>query len=280
MTTLLPVRTAEAPRARRLPSTGTLPETLTDAFARPMRDLRISVTDRCNFRCVYCMPKSVFGRDYAFLEHDELLSFDEITRLAGVAVAHGVHKLRLTGGEPLLRRGIEQLVERLAALRTPEGQPVEIALTTNGSALAVKAAALEGGRPHPGHGVARLARRRGVPVDERRAVPGRPRARRHAGRARCRARTDQGQHGRQARAQRPRGPAHGTALQGLPVHAAVHRVHGRRHVERLAARRGRALCRDHRGHRRRAAARADRRQRRPARPPPDGATSTAAARSA
>ena len=142
MTTLLPVRTADAPRARRLPSSGVLPQTLTDAFARPMRDLRISVTDRCNFRCVYCMPKSVFGRDYAFLEHDELLSFDEITRLAGVAVAHGVRKLRLTGGEPLLRRGIEQLVERLAALRTPEGEPVEIALTTNGSALAVKAAAL------------------------------------------------------------------------------------------------------------------------------------------
>ena len=142
MTTLLPVRTAEAPRARRLPSTGTLPETLTDAFARPMHDLRISVTDRCNFRCVYCMPKSVFGRDYAFLEHDELLSFDEITRLAGVAVAHGVRKLRLTGGEPLRRRGIEQLIERLAALRTPEGEPVEIALTTNGSALAVKAATL------------------------------------------------------------------------------------------------------------------------------------------
>ena len=143
MTTLLPVRTAEVSRARRLPSTGAIPKTLDDAFARPMRDLRISVTDRCNFRCVYCMPKSVFGRDYAFLEHDQLLSFDEIARLAGVAVAHGVHKLRLTGGEPLLRRGIEQLVERLAALRTPEGEPVEIALTTNGSALAVKAAALK-----------------------------------------------------------------------------------------------------------------------------------------
>lgn len=108
-----------------------------------MRDLRISVTDRCNFRCVYCMPRAVFGRDYAFLDHDELLSFEEITRIARVAAAHGVEKLRLTGGEPLLRRGIEELVERLARLRTPDGRPLEIALTTNGSALAVKAGALK-----------------------------------------------------------------------------------------------------------------------------------------
>ncbi len=108
-----------------------------------MRDLRISVTDRCNFRCVYCMPKTVFGRDYAFLDRDELLSFDEITRIARVAAAHGVEKLRLTGGEPLLRRGIEELVEQLAALRTPDGRPLEIALTTNGAALGVKAAALK-----------------------------------------------------------------------------------------------------------------------------------------
>lgn len=115
---------------------------LTDRLDRPLRDLRISVTDRCNFRCVYCMPKEVFGRDYAFLDRDELLSFEEITRIATVAAAHGVQKLRLTGGEPLLRRGIEQLIERLAAIRTPEGEPLDLALTTNGSALAVKAAAL------------------------------------------------------------------------------------------------------------------------------------------
>lgn len=128
---------------RRLPSTGLAPEGLVDRLARPMRDLRISITDRCNFRCVYCMPKAVFGRDYAFLDRDELLSFEEITRIARVAAAHGVEKLRLTGGEPLLRRGIEVLIEQLAELRTPDGRPLEIALTTNGSALAVKAASLK-----------------------------------------------------------------------------------------------------------------------------------------
>ncbi|MEV8219944.1 GTP 3',8-cyclase MoaA [Microbacterium sp. NPDC077391] len=116
---------------------------LTDRLDRPLRDLRISVTDRCNFRCVYCMPKEIFGRDYAFLDRDELLSFEEITRIATVAAAHGVHKLRLTGGEPLLRRGIEQLIEQLAAIRTPEGRPLDLALTTNGSALAMKAGALK-----------------------------------------------------------------------------------------------------------------------------------------
>ena len=136
----LPRPVAENPtRARRLPSTGRL----ADLRDRPLRDLRISVTDRCNFRCVYCMPKTVFGRDYAFLERDELLSFAEITRLARVAAAHGVEKLRLTGGEPLLRRGIEELVASLAELRTPDGRPLEIALTTNGAALAVKAASLK-----------------------------------------------------------------------------------------------------------------------------------------
>ncbi|MGN8026668.1 GTP 3',8-cyclase MoaA [Microbacterium sp. 22242] len=124
--------------ARRLPSTGTL-----DALDRPLRDLRISVTDRCNFRCVYCMPGEVFGRDYAFLERHELLTFEEIERIARAALSQGVRKLRLTGGEPLLRRGIEDLVARLAALRTLDGVKPEIALTTNGSALAVKAEALK-----------------------------------------------------------------------------------------------------------------------------------------
>ncbi|WP_127792701.1 GTP 3',8-cyclase MoaA [Agromyces sp. LHK192] len=121
----------------RLPSSG-----LTDRRGRGLRDLRISITDRCNFRCVYCMPKSVFGRDYAFLDRDELLSFEEITRIARAAAAHGVEKLRLTGGEPLLRRGIEELIAQLAELRTPDGRPLEIALTTNGAALAVKAQSL------------------------------------------------------------------------------------------------------------------------------------------
>lgn len=123
--------------SQQLPSTG-----LRDARARPLRDLRISVTDRCNFRCVYCMPREIFGRDYQFLERDELLSFEEIERLARIAAGLGVTKLRITGGEPLLRRGIEGLISRLATLRTSDGEPLDLALTTNGSALPVKAAAL------------------------------------------------------------------------------------------------------------------------------------------
>ena len=128
--------------ARRLPSTG-MSADVTDRFHRPMRDLRISITDRCNFRCVYCMPKSVFGRDYAFLDRDQLLSFEEITRIARIAAAHGVRKIRLTGGEPLLRRGVEDLISQLAELRRPDGEPLEIALTTNGAALEMKASALK-----------------------------------------------------------------------------------------------------------------------------------------
>ena len=92
---------------------------LTDRKNRPLRDLRISVTDRCNFRCVYCMPKQIFGRDFVFMERDELLTFEEITRLARISVAHGVQKIRLTGGEPLLRKGLEDLVGMLSALKTP-----------------------------------------------------------------------------------------------------------------------------------------------------------------
>jgi cyclic pyranopterin phosphate synthase len=110
---------------------------LVDRLGRPLRDLRISVTDRCNFRCVYCMPKEVFGRGYRFMDRKELLTFEELERIARVFVAHGVRKLRLTGGEPLLRRDIETLVERLAALGP------EVALTTNGSLLAQKARTLK-----------------------------------------------------------------------------------------------------------------------------------------
>jgi cyclic pyranopterin phosphate synthase len=114
-----------------------------DALGRPLRDLRISVTDRCNFRCRYCMPKEIFddGR-HEFLPHASLLTFEEITRLARLFVAAGVHKIRLTGGEPLLRRGLEHLVAMLAPLRTPEGEPLDLTLTTNGSILARKARAL------------------------------------------------------------------------------------------------------------------------------------------
>jgi cyclic pyranopterin phosphate synthase len=116
---------------------------LVDTLNRPLHDLRLSVTDRCNFRCVYCMPKEIFGKDFAFMPRDEMLSFEEMTRLARISVAHGVEKIRLTGGEPLLRKGLEELIGMLAALRTPAGRPVDIALTTNGSALAVKAQALK-----------------------------------------------------------------------------------------------------------------------------------------
>jgi cyclic pyranopterin phosphate synthase len=105
-------------------------ESLFDRRGRSVRDLRISVTDRCNFRCVYCMPREVFGDDYAFLPRRELLSFEEIVRVASLFVARGVRKLRITGGEPLLRKDIERLIEMLARL-----PGVEITLTTNGVLL-------------------------------------------------------------------------------------------------------------------------------------------------
>ncbi|WP_020656818.1 GTP 3',8-cyclase MoaA [Massilia niastensis] len=116
---------------------------LLDARGRPLHDLRISVTDRCNFRCVYCMPKEVFDKDYAYLPHSALLSFEEIARVARLFVAHGVEKLRLTGGEPLLRKDLERLVAMLRALPTPSGRPLDLTLTTNGSLLARKARALK-----------------------------------------------------------------------------------------------------------------------------------------
>jgi len=114
-----------------------------DRLQRPLHDLRISVTDRCNFRCSYCMPKEVFDKHYQFLPHASLLSFEEITRLARMFAAHGVTKLRLTGGEPLLRKNIELLVAMLSELRTVEGAPLDVTLTTNGSLLARKARALK-----------------------------------------------------------------------------------------------------------------------------------------
>ncbi|GAA0757836.1 GTP 3',8-cyclase MoaA [Ideonella azotifigens] len=113
-----------------------------DSLQRPLRDLRISVTDRCNFRCSYCMPREVFDSRYQFLPHEALLSFEEISRLARQFALLGVRKLRLTGGEPLLRKHLENLVGQLAELRSPDGQPLDITLTTNGSLLARKAQAL------------------------------------------------------------------------------------------------------------------------------------------
>ena len=131
--------------AASLPSAPVQPPSglLTDTRGRPLRDLRISVTDRCNFRCSYCMPKDVFGKDYPYLPHSALLSFEEITRLAQQFLAHGVRKIRLTGGEPLLRKNIEALIAQLAQLRTVDGTPPELTLTTNGALLARKAHALK-----------------------------------------------------------------------------------------------------------------------------------------
>jgi len=114
-----------------------------DMKGRELRDLRISVTDRCNFRCVYCMPREAFGPNHAFLPHEAILSFEEIEWLARIFVEHGTTKIRLTGGEPLLRKNIEFLVEKLARLRTLDGKPVDLAMTTNGAILARKAQSLK-----------------------------------------------------------------------------------------------------------------------------------------
>jgi cyclic pyranopterin phosphate synthase len=118
--------------------------TIVDTLARPMRDLRISVTDRCNFRCTYCMPKSVFGRDFRFLPASQLLSFEEIARLTRIFASRGVDKIRLTGGEPLLRRDLEKLVAMLAAIPGIR----DLTLTTNASLLAAKVAALRAAGLH------------------------------------------------------------------------------------------------------------------------------------
>ncbi len=112
--------------------------TLKDTLNRPLRDLRISVTDRCNFRCVYCMPKEMFGFDHPFLPHDQVLTFEEITRLARIFVSHGVRKIRLTGGEPLVRKDMPVLISMLSKI--PD---VDLTMTTNGSLLARNAQALK-----------------------------------------------------------------------------------------------------------------------------------------
>ena len=112
--------------------------TLKDTFGRPLRDLRISVTDRCNFRCTYCMPKEVFNREWKFLARELLLSFEEIARLSAVFVGFGVEKLRITGGEPMMRRGVADLVAKLAAIEGID----DVAMTTNGSLLERHASSL------------------------------------------------------------------------------------------------------------------------------------------
>ena len=178
-----------------------------DTFGRPLRDLRISVTDRCNFRCTYCMPKEVFGRDHRFLDRRELLTFEEITRVARTFVSLGTRKIRITGGEPLVRRDLERLVEQLAAL------DVELTLTTNASLLAAKAQTLADA------GLNRITvsldcpRRRHVPCAQRCRLPRRARARgdRRGGR---RGAAGEGQRGREARRQRRPDRADGGVLQG------------------------------------------------------------------
>lgn len=120
------------------PTSAAEPAAPADALSRPLRDLRISVTDRCNFRCSYCMPKEVFGHKYKFLPQTELLSFEEITRLAGIFTRLGVRKLRLTGGEPTIRRGLPELVRMLAAVDGVD----DLAMTTNASRLATMAPGL------------------------------------------------------------------------------------------------------------------------------------------
>ncbi|MEX1194286.1 MAG: GTP 3',8-cyclase MoaA [Dehalococcoidia bacterium] len=127
------------PTRKPTPPTPADASTLTDALGRPLHDLRISVTDRCNFRCTYCMPKEVFGRAYKFLDRADLLTFEEITRVARVFSGLGVRKLRLTGGEPTVRRGLPKLVQMLSGIETVE----DLAMTTNGSRLAKMAAELK-----------------------------------------------------------------------------------------------------------------------------------------
>ena len=132
--------TMTKPQASATPWTKAGPDAppLADTRGRPLRDLRISVTDRCNFRCTYCMPKEVYGRDFQFLERSQLLSFDEIHRLVRVFCAHGIEKVRITGGEPLVRRQLEKLIGMLA-----QEPGLDLTLTTNGSLLKQKAQALK-----------------------------------------------------------------------------------------------------------------------------------------
>ena len=141
---VIPIVDQRTPALAPIVPLGLLPPSghLIDSLARPLRDLRISVTDRCNFRCGYCMPKTVFDAQYRYLPQADLLRFEEITRLARLFLQHGVQKIRLTGGEPLLRNGLEHLIAQLAQLRTAQGHAPDLTLTTNGALLARKARAL------------------------------------------------------------------------------------------------------------------------------------------
>ena len=180
-----------------------------DLLGRPLHDLRISVTDRCNFRCTYCMPKEIFGPDFAFLPKAEVLSFEEIERVARAFVELGVEKLRITGGEPLVRRDLPVLISMLAALRRPDGGELDLTLTTNGSALRKLARRAARRRAATGDRQPRLARRRGLLRDERRRLPGREGPRRDRRRPGGGPRAGQGQHGRPPRDERGERPADG-----------------------------------------------------------------------
>jgi cyclic pyranopterin phosphate synthase len=146
---------------------------LSDTLGRPLHDLRISVTDRCNFRCSYCMPKEVFDKDYPYLPHSSLLSFEEITRLAQQFVAHGVHKIRLTGGEPLLRKNLEVLVAQLAAGQAHARRPAAGPHAHHQRlAAAAQGPGPERRRPAARHGQPRRAGRQRLSQHERCGLPG------------------------------------------------------------------------------------------------------------
>jgi len=147
---VIPIRIDEGKGlAPTMPSTLIAPTSRSvDLRGRPLRDLRISVTDRCNFRCTYCMPKEVFDQDYPYLSQSALLSFEEMTRLTAIFASLGIEKIRLTGGEPLLRKNVEGLISMLAEIKKPDGKPLELTLTTNGSLLRKKAAQLKAAGLH------------------------------------------------------------------------------------------------------------------------------------
>ena len=204
---------------------------------------RISVTDRCNFRCTYCMPKEIFGRDYAFLPRDQVLTFEEITRTAPIFVSLGVEKLRITGGEPTVRRDLARTrphARRDRGRARPHADDEWVRARTLAAPLA--------GRAAPDHGQPRFARRRGLPGDERCRHAGRPGPRRDRA-AGVRARTGQGQHGRQAAAATRRRSSRWRAGLRDAASFCAHRVHGRRRQQRLAHGRCRPLGGDHRARR-------------------------------
>ena len=214
---------------------------LSDTLARPLRDLRISVTDRCQFRCTYCMPREIFGRDFAFLPREELLTFEELTRLARVFAGLGVRKLRLTGGEPLLRRGLERLVAMLDGRRHPGHRPDDERGSAGGKARALAAAGLRRvtvsldslddaafmALNDAAFPVARVLEAIAAAAD--------------AGLAPVKVNmvVRRGQNDESD-------PGDGRALPEQRARAALHRVHGCRHHQRLAARGSRPGRRDHR----------------------------------